>query len=187
MLKKLIKWTLLIGPLIFLVFMAGDRFFQLKKINKILKNADGIKLIHDHEELTVHVSEKSIKETTQHTILLTPSGKKAIQEYSFTIDWDMYGGGLVAAIDLNEDGDLEIVAWGIHESEQSFYIDVAGKKIIERPYKKISPNLKLLFQKWHTINVMKGMELSILTILLFLYYSALLVIFFIRRIIKSNR
>ena len=167
MLGNRLKLIVLILPIIFLIGFCGNVFFQRYQIDKKLLNAGGLVWKAGTKQYTTRVNQLEDGELLEIRIKIVDSDKKEIYTKTEIIDRDMFGGGFIRAVQIDQDFENEIVIW---HSQAKYYLDFSEGNVIEVPFDQVPQQIKDLAQKWHNYNVMAGLEMTILFIFVFGYY-----------------
>ena len=184
--KRLIKWVLLLAPLAVWLAMAGACSLDKAAVKRQLRDADGTVLVAANDSLQIQVDQTVEGEVTRYVIrALAPDGGVR-HEWRFAADGDMFGGGFVAATDLNADGQPEILAWGAHESRRALMIDVHPETHALR-HRAPPEKATQLGRRWHRTHVMRPMELGLYLVPLALYYVLAAVILIIARAMAHRK
>jgi hypothetical protein len=118
-----------------------------------MQDADGLVWGDKSNRLTVRIKKKMEGETYHYLIQVTKADGKVTHESEMVIDHDMWGGGFVEALNVDEDEDLEVVAWGAHEAEISYFLDYSRGLVEQRPWSEASTELKTFARDWHAAHV----------------------------------
>jgi hypothetical protein len=117
----------------------------------------------DHQALHIHLTEKNEGETVFYNIQLLGSDGEVRNEWPFTVDKDMFGGGFVATADLDDDGQQEVLAWGAHEEKNSFFIDARSGQIFTGSFSQLPQQWQDRVQQWHRSQILRPMEIIVFT------------------------
>ena len=139
----------------------------------------------DSKQFHVNIDKTQTGEVVHYEIEISNLNGSIIQEWDYNIDYDMFGGGFVGAVDIDGNDDLEIIAWGAHEEDEAFFIDIDGENIKKYPYRKIGHND--IVDRWYSSHIKRPMELTLLSILLLLYYLMIGLIFTVIWFVRQRR
>lgn len=119
-------------------------------------------------------------------LTMTRPDGKTIDETTVSIDWDMRGGGFVAAMQADNDSELEIVvADASRNSANNYYLDIVadadGATRIERkPLHKAHALIQERISAWFENNLRTPTALAILMVLTLVFY----LLYFLFRILS---
>lgn len=91
------------------------------------------------------------------------------------------------ALSADDDQELEVIAWGSHEEQESFLLDHQEGEIRKIPIIDASEDIQKLAIEWHQAHVMNGMTLSVFVIFAVVYYILIGVIWMTVKIIQRGR
>lgn len=188
--KRILKISSLAFPILFMVFFVAYYIgYQRSVLDRQLLDADGVVWKNEKAEYTVETREtKPEAEILVYAI-------KVINMVTKTVDFDkesrfnrdMFGGGFVKAVQLDNDPELEIISWGKHERKQSFVLDFSRGQVIEIPFDEASRETKDIVSRWYDYNVTKPIETVILIVVLLGYYILYGVVWVVFRIVRKKR
>lgn len=182
--RNKLKFVLLIWPIVLLLGMWCTAFYQQHQIDKKLLNADGLVWKAGEEQFEAQVKEYEDGELLHIKIVVVNSEKEEVYNKIEVIDRDMFGGGFVRAVQVDRDSENEIVVW---HSKAKYYLDFAEGHVREVTFDRVPQQVKGLAKSWHKYNVMAGLEMSILLIFVFCYYSLYILVMGFLRLIKRKR
>ena len=111
----------------------------------------------------------------------------AVHETEVSFDFDMFGGGFVRAMQVDDDPDMEIVAWGAHESRKGLFLDFYDGTVMERSFAEVPDNISQLANQWHDSSIKKPVETVLFGFLLIAYYGLYLIIWLGLRLIRRKK
>jgi len=160
----------LLGPICIYLCMVASCGINKARLQQQIATADGIVLQTASGALTVKVSEDQEGEETHYSIQLVDGDGETRYERPFTVVHDMFGGGFVAAIDMDADAGREILAWSAHDKKHAFIIDADAGELRTLPYERSTPVVKALTALWYRTHVELPMTLTLLIPLVAIYY-----------------
>ena len=185
--KRILKTVFLGFPALFLIFYISVSVIQKRAVNQNMKDADG--LVWEHEGLKYLIEVKEPQPSAEQRLyvihFIAADTKMILLSRSISFDFDMYGGGFVSAVQADSDPELEIFAWGMRESRESFILDFSRGTVQVKPFSEAFPELKQLALKWHKYNIMRPFETIIIVVVLIFYYLLFGIFFLIYRKIKK--
>lgn len=182
---KYLKLFIIFGPLLFWIISIGVSLIEIKRVNKKLIDPNDLLWRTDSKQFHVNIDKTQTGEVVHYVIEISNLNGSIIQEWEYNIDHDMFGGGFVGAVDIDGNDDLEIIAWGAHEEDEAFYIDIDGENIKKYPYRQIGHHD--IVNRWYSSHIKRPMELTLLSILLLLYYLAIGMIFTVVWLVRRRR
>lgn len=124
---------------------------------------------------------------TVHVEALDARGE-TVARRSLQINEDLWGGGFVAAMQVDDDPALEVVAWGAHESDEDrFYLDYADGVVTILPFSQASGEARALAIERHQVQAGNRAGVVVLVVLAFFYYAALGLAWVVVRVVTSIR
>lgn len=151
--KRILKGLILLGPLILWLSLAGSCSLKQVRIDRILKDPDGLMWGKAGRSLTVHLTDRQEGEKTHFSIRVTSADQEVLHTSDMVIDRDMWGGGFVRALDIDGDSDLEILAWGVHEADKSYYLDYSDGRVFQKPLAEAPERTRTLPLEWQKAHV----------------------------------
>lgn len=185
--KHAIKYLLFIWPIPVLIYLIFITLSSQTDIDDKLMEVNVLKWGQGDGQITAHVQQTSTGEQKSFEILFIGKNHQAPEKYIFTlnIDVDMWGGGFVKAVQADDDPELEVIAWGIHEYRDSFLLDHHEGQIRKIPFANTPQDIQLLSAQWRQAYIINGMTLSFFVIFVAVYYIFIGIIVLIARIIKK--
>ena len=169
--KRVIKNFFLLAPIVLFLLSMAVSGFQQWQINQKMKEADGLVWGTGKDRYVVHVEKtKPDVEKINYNVKVSQGDGNVIHAYDFRVDFDMYGGGFVKAIQDDSDPEQEIIVWGRHEYKTSFLLDFSEGKVTEKPYDLFSENTKGLIFQWGDLYIMRPAANIFLGFVLIVYY-----------------
>ncbi len=184
MIRNRLKLILLIWPIILLLGFCANAFFQRHQIDKKLPDADGLVWKAGEKQFTTRVNQFEDGEILKIRIKIVDPDKKEIYTKTEMIDRDMFGGGFIRAVQVDQDSENEIVIW---HSQSKYYLDFSEGNVIEVSFDQVPQQIKDLAQNWHNYNVMAGLEMTILFIFVFGYYVLYIIIVGLLNLFKRKK
>ncbi len=165
--KNKLKIVLLVWPLVLLLGVLLLFSYQRNQIDKTLLEADGLVWKAKGKQFAVHVNTHEDGELFHVRIEVVDPENKEVYTKTEVIDRDMFGGGFVRAVQVDQDSESEIVVW---HARAKYYLDFSEGNVREVSFEQVSQQVKDLAKSWHKYNVMAGLETTILFISVFCYY-----------------
>ncbi len=184
--KRAIKYLLFLWPIPVLAYLVFITLSSQANISDKLIEANGLIWGKGDEQITLNVKQTSWGEQESFEILFVGKKNQDLEKYTFTIDKDMWGGGFVKAVQADDDQELELVAWGAHESRDSFLLDYHEGEIRKILFANTSKYIKSLTVQWRQAYVINGMTLSFFVIFGVVYYIFIGIIWLIVKILKKK-
>jgi hypothetical protein len=202
---KLAKFLLLTLPILIWVIYTGSRIFLFKSICRELKIADGITIVDEHGTTVLRGVEQRATGDIVYFQLQADHGSQTIYRKNVGIDWDMFGGGFVYAMQVDQDPEQEIVVWGnVYEEtyppgatpvarlcsvddeteapgknhffdKKSWYLDYTTATVVERCFDDASEHAQKIAHDWFSHRVNASNIVFFSFILMVCYYFILLV------------
>ena len=172
---------MVVWPIILLLGILFHFSWQRHQIDKKLLNPNGLIRKPGGKQFTVQVNMHEKGELLYIDIEVLNSEKKGIYKKTEIIDRDMFGGGFVRAVQIDQDTENEILIW---HARAKYYLDFSKNSVAEISLKQAPREIKDLAQSWHRYHVMAGLEMTILFILALGYYVLLLLLKGIVKLIK---
>ncbi len=141
--------------------------FQRNKIDQKLSDADGLIWSADEKQFMVEVNQHEDGEQLEIGIKIIDPYRKIVYEKIEKIDRDMFGGGFVRAVQIDQDSEKEIVVW---HARAKYYLDFSEGNVTEVTFDNVPQQIKGLAKNWYKYNVMASLETAISLIFLFCYY-----------------
>lgn len=151
--KRILKGLLLLGPLLLWLSLAGSCFLKQVRIDRILKEPEGLEWGNAGGRLTVRVTDQQEGEKIRYSLRVTSSDQGVLHTSELVIDRDMWGGGFVKALDIDGDSDLEILVWGVHEAGNSYYLDYIAGRVVQKPLAEAPERTRALALEWQRAHI----------------------------------
>ncbi len=104
--------------------------------------------------------------------------QKTLYARSFSIDWDMGGGGFLKAVQVDDDPELEVL-FVTRGQEEDIFLDIKDGQVRERSYDLLSPEAKKLAEKWLRYHAVNPFCMALAIVLTGVYYLVGVVVFLI--------
>jgi hypothetical protein len=157
------------------------------RTDQLMQEADGLVWGDGSDRLTVHVKEELIGEEYHYLIQVMKPDGEVFRESEMVIDHDMWGGGLVRAINADEDAGLEVVAWGAHEAKTSFYLDYSRGIVQKKSFSQASTEVKTLVREWYEAHVTDSAGVLFLFFPMVGYYFLFGLILLVVRLLRRRK
>ena len=184
MIRNKIKIILLVWPIILLFGIFGYSSYQRQQIDIKLLEADGLIWKSGEKQLVTRINQHEDGELLYIEIEVVDSEKRNVYNKTEVIDRDMFGGGFVRAVQVDQDVENEIVIW---HARAKYYLDFSEGHVREISFDQVPQQVKDLAQNWHKYNVMAGLEMTISLIFVFSYYMVYILGKGILRLFKRKR
>ncbi len=171
--KRVLKLILLGGPLVLLAWLVLSWVFEYRRTDVLLMPVEKAVWGQGEAAIRFSVSEQQEGETLRFRIEPRAANGRALEARDFEVNLDMWGGGFVRAAQADDDPELEIVAWGLHEGPRTaFVLDDQGGQVTEFPFEAARDELEDLARAWHQAHHVDPVGLGISFFLAFGYYLA---------------
>ena len=167
MIRNKLKIIILVWPIILLFGVLGYFSYQRYQIDEKLLDADGLVWKAGERQFSVQVNTHDEGELLYIAIQVTDPDKKEVYKKNEVIDRDMFGGGFVRAVQVDQDSESEIVVW---HARAKYYLDFSEGKVREVSFDQAPQKVQDIAKNWHQYNVMAGLETTMLFISVFCYY-----------------
>lgn len=186
--RRMIKTVSLLLPISLLILFVAYVAYQKWAIDQLMPDAHGIVWTDDTVIYTVEIlSRDSVSETRSYVIRVVDTTGTTIYETEASFDFDMFGGGFVRAVQVDDDPEMEIVAWGAHESSEAFFLDFSHGSVKERPLAEVPANMSKLAMLWHDYNIKKPVETVLYGLLLIVYYVLYVIVWLSLRLMRRKK
>lgn len=147
-----------------------------------MTEADGLIMGTGDEQLTVFIDRMLDGEVATDIISLRSTDGRTVYEDKITIDYDLYGRGLIKGIQVDNDPELELLAWGNNVVDgESFYLDFNAGGVERKRFDTIPDEIKnYIINDQNNANELTAIA-GLMVLLTPVYYLILLITFFVRR------
>lgn len=184
MLGNRFKLILLIWPIIILLGFWGNVSFQRHQIDKKLMSADGLVWKAGGKPFVVTVNKREDGELLHINIKVVSPENKAVYKKMEVIDRDMFGGGFVRATQVDQDSENEIIIW---HARAKYLLDFSEGNVTEVSFDQVPQQVKNLAESWHKYNIMASLEMTILFIFVFSYYTLYILVKGTIKLLKKKK
>jgi hypothetical protein len=185
--KRVLKLVLFGGPLVLLAWLVLSWGFEYRRTDVLLMPVQKAVWGQGEAAIRFSVSEQEEGETLRFRIQPRAANGRALEAHDFEVNRDMWGGGFVRAAQADEDPELEIVAWGLHEGEETaFVLDFVDGQVTEVPFGAARYELHDLARAWHQAHHLDPVGLVIYFVLAFGYYLAVGVAWAVYRALRRK-
>ncbi len=184
MIKNKFKIILLIWPVILLIGMYWHFSYERKQIDEKLLEADGLVWQSGEKQFVVRVNQREGGELLHIQIKVEDLQNKKNYITSEVIDRDMFGGGFVRAVQVDNDPEKEIVVW---HTRAGYYLDFSEGSVKKVSFDQVPQEIKDLAKNWHKYNVMASLTMTLLLLSVVCYYILYVFVKVILRVFKKNR
>jgi len=183
--NKLLKRIFLLLPVAVWCLTIGLLSFQNSQIDEFMKNPDGMIIESGNNQFTIGVDRTVENEVVTYVITAKDNSGDTVLESVISADHDLYGFSFVKAMQVDNDIELEIVAWGnnIREGE-SFILDFSGNELQQRPFDGISDEARDNIEDYKRINVENPFLLGLLFMATLVYYF---IVNLVIRVLSRNK
>jgi hypothetical protein len=179
-LKTIVKLVLLGGPASFFAWAVLSTTLASMRTDALLATADGLVWGEGPSAVRVSVTETEEGEALRFRVVARSAGRELFAR-DFAVDRDMWGGGFVRAVQADEDPELEVLAWGLHEQDKtSFLLDHVDGAVEEKPSGAVW-GVHDRAREWHQAHAVDPLGLVFFGILLAGYYLVVGVVWAIVR------
>jgi hypothetical protein len=147
--------------------------YKQHRTDGLMQEADGLVWGNESNKLTVRIKKTMEGETYHYLIQVMKADGGIAHESEIVIDHDMWGGGFVEGLNVDDDAELEIVAWGAHEAKVSYFLDHSGDLVQQKPFSEASDDMKTFVREWHAAHVTDRAGIFFLFVPLAGYYILL--------------
>jgi len=182
--KNKFKIILLIWPIILLIGMYWHFSYERKQIDEKLLETDGLVWESGANQFTVRVNQREDGELLHIQIKVEDPQNKKNYITSEVIDRDMFGGGFVRAVQVDNDLEKEIVVW---HTRAGYYLDFSEGSVKKVSFDQVPQEIKDLAKNWHKYNVMASLTMTLLLLSVVCYYILYVFVKVILRVFKKNR
>jgi hypothetical protein len=149
--KRILK-ILIFLPLLLWISLIGSCVIKQYNLDRVIKEPDGLTWAQNSDSLSVNVRKDITGEVETIVIRITNPAGTNVHVSTMDIDHDMWGGGFVKAVDVDSDGTLEVMAYGIRERKTSFYLDFQNGEIRKKFYGEWPDYALRLVEDWRTVH-----------------------------------
>lgn len=177
---RILRRLLLVGwPILALVVLARWSDNRLSRLG--LGDPNAVVWGQGPAQVRVTTHERSDGETLHITAAAVDAAGRTLLEETLSVNRDMFGAGLAAAIQADDDPEPEVVVWGAHEAQRAFFLDYAGGRVVRRSFDEASVPAREAIGAWRQDTV-SGDWTGVLAVLLaFGYWGLLFVVWVARR------
>lgn len=150
---KVIKWMFLLVPLLLWLSLLGLCMYKQHRTERLLQEADGLLWGDGSDQLTIRIKKEQKGEAYHYVIRVIKTDGRIVYESGMVINHDMWGGGFVEALNVDEDAMPEVVAWGAHEEKTSYFLDYSKGLVEQKPFSEASSEVRAFARDWHAAHV----------------------------------
>ena len=185
--KRLLKWFLLLAPLLCWLGLVGYCIVGKRRANKGMADADGLVWGTGENRVELRLVSNLPGEIGKHKLTAVKQDGAVLQEIEFVVNQDHWGGGFVKAMQADQDPELEVVAWGHHEVETSFFLDHVNGNVEKKPFDEASSQAKERARYWHETTVMNPFVPVLTLFPLAGYYALAGLVLLVLRLVRRRR
>jgi hypothetical protein len=158
---KILWRVALVGPIVLYLLYLGVGCREQAQIDARVRSADGLVWGQGEQRLTVEARESRAGETEQVALRIVDVHGVAVFEQTITIDWDLFGGGLVARMQVDDDPEDEIVAFGRIERTEpdlgrgDFVLDYQAGQVRRLSLDQASSETHKTLGRWYQYHVLR--------------------------------
>lgn len=170
--KQILKWVLLglfATPFLLWLFFFIPNAEQLSELRMAVKPIEAINWGDGENRLMVKTSLTLKFETEEehHQIEVVGSDGRVQGRTTLVFSRDLWGGGFVKAMDVDDDNVLELVAWS---TNGSFFLDYSADAITKKAWNEASKSARSLAPQYFNAREFSTMLGFSFTILIGIYF-----------------
>ncbi len=147
--KRKRTWFLLLLPVLLWVLAIAAYLLQTDRLEDTLQAVDGLIYGSGDRLLRVGLSRSIENEVSTDVITVTDVNDEIVFQNTIQIDHDLYGMGIVNAMQMDSDPELEIIAWGSNvRAGKSFILDYVNGEIQSRDYEEAPEKVKSFVEQY---------------------------------------
>jgi hypothetical protein len=183
----------LVGPVVLYLIYLGVGCREQAQIDARVRPADGLVWGQGEQRLAVEARASRAGETEQVALRIVDVHGVAVFEHTITIDWDLFGGGLVARMQVDDDPEDEIVAFGRIERTEpdlgrgDFVLDYEAGQVRRSSLDQASSETHLTLGRWYQYHVLRPVTVLTELFALGVYYAGVGAVALIVRAIRRRR
>ncbi|THB71876.1 MAG: hypothetical protein D6B25_17760 [Desulfobulbaceae bacterium] len=185
--KKTIKVLLIIWPIVCICYLLALNYFDNRKLNLELGQPDGVVWGYGADQIRLEVTSRQEGEIIFYTLRFKDADGSILQTKKFSIDYDLFGTGLVKTVQSDADSEVEILVWSNRDETQAYVLDYQDGQIVTIPYSTVSDELGPLTDRHRMVSIGRPMLIFAFVPLFLLYYLVLGIMWFIVSRIKRHR
>ena len=186
--RRALKVLLVGGPAVIMVVLVGSNRIPAWRIDASLPDPARVVWGQGDSEVRVKVTEQEEGEALTFRVEAHDARGRRLAEKSLVVNRDMWGAGFARGMQVDDDPELEVVAWGHYEQDKtSFYLDYSEGWVTVRPFTEASAAARELARNWHQVNRMDVFGLFVLGFLAFLYYVVLGLVWLVILVVRRAR
>lgn len=174
---------LLTAPLILWVAVIGWRNYSQARVRADVAQVDSLQWTSGEP------TDVSVERTLQHELesyrIVVRRQERVLLEREVAIDWDMGGGGIVGAAQLDDDADLELLVADSRGAAESFYLDATPEGVREVSVAQ-DPALRRRVAAWVSAYVPNVFGLGALMLATLGYYLLYVPVWFMLRVRRKR-
>jgi hypothetical protein len=183
--KRAWRWLLWGWPAVLLAGLAVPLVFEVHRTDALLTDPNGLTWGEGPGAICVAVTRTEDGEILRFDIEARRASGTPVLERQFLVNRDTWGDGFVRAAQVDDDPELEVVAWGHHEEGKTdFWLDHAGDGVEERPFAVASERARALARAWHQSHKVDPVALVVVAVLACGYYFVLLLVWGLVRLLR---
>lgn len=177
--KQILKWVfwgLFLVPLLVWLYLSLTGGKEMNQLAKVVKPVEAIAWGEGADRLSVRVrmSVKAEKEQKYYLIEVVGADGNPRQKYTLVINLDIWGGGFVKAMDVDDDGELELVAW---DTRNGFFLDYSAGAVVQKPWSEASPSARSVAMRFFSAETDDNvLELFLVALVGFYLLSGMIVL-----------
>jgi hypothetical protein len=185
--KRVLKTILFGAPPVLLAWLVLSWVFEYRRTDGLLAPVEKAVWGQGEAAIRFTVSEQEDGEALRFRVEPRAANGRALEAHDFEVNRDMWGGGFVRAVQADEDPELEIVAWGLHEGDKTaFVLDSVNGEVGKLPFGAAPRRIHDLARAWHQAHHVDPVGLVIYFVLAFGYYLALGVAWALYRAVRRK-
>lgn len=168
---RLLKWLFVGGPALLLLGVVACQTIDAAKVS--LVDPREVAWGHGPSAIRIEVTEgqgDSDEIRAFHIEALDARDQTLIRR-SLDVDEDQWGGGFVGAMQVDGDPELEVVAWGAHESDEDcFFLDYEDGTVNVLPFYLAYDEARAHALRYHQVHNLAAGGVAVLVFLGVIYY-----------------
>jgi hypothetical protein len=149
--KRKHRWFFLLLPVLIWVVAIAAYLFQSTRKADDLHPVDGLTYGSGDGLLRVELSRSIENEVSTDVITAKDVNDEIVFRNAIQIDHDLYGVGIVNAMQMDSDPELEIIGWGSNvRSGKSFILDYVNGEIQSRDYEEAPDKVKSFVDQYQS-------------------------------------
>lgn len=190
---KILWRVVLVVPIILYVIYLGVGCREQAQIDARVRPADGLVWGTGEQRLTVEARASRSGETERVALRIVDAHGVAVFDHTITIGWDLFGGGVVARMQVDDDPEDEIVVFGRIERTEpdlgrgELVLDYEAGQVRRSIMDQASSETHRTLGRWYQYHVLRPFVVFTEVVLLGVYYALLAACALVVRGIRHRR